>query len=175
MAVYRETVLPVGKNRGRLIVPEQVMRHTQIALTQFGGVDGRHEGLVYWLGRRIDPDTLVLGAAVPPCLHGPQRAIASEAAIGAVIRAARAQGVCLVAQVHSHPDDDTRHSEGDDKLVLMPFDGMFSLVVGHYGDGGTTLKTGVGLHQFQDGRWVRIGAECEDALCIVSALVRVSR
>ena len=29
----------------------------------------------------------------------------------------------------SHPGRDTRHSEGDDTLIIMPYEGMFSLVV----------------------------------------------
>jgi len=173
MAVYRMTDLPIRENRGRLIVSEQVVLHTRLALLGFRGPDGRHEGLVYWLGRRVDQDTMVLGAVIPLCDHEPQRVMASEAAIGAVIRAARAHGMCLVSQVHSHPGDDTRHSDGDDRLVLMPFDGMFSLVVGRYGAGGVTLETGAGLHQFQGGRWIQISPQCKDALCIVPTMMGV--
>jgi proteasome lid subunit RPN8/RPN11 len=62
----------------------------------------------------------------------------------------------IVAQVHSHPGSDTRHSDGDDDLVLMPFPGMFSLVVASYGAGSLLPGQGAGLHQFQDGRWVLI-------------------
>jgi len=173
MTVYRMTELPLQNNRGRLIVPEQVVLHTRLALLGFRGPDGRHEGLVYWLGRRIDQDTVVLGAVIPHCDHEPQRVMASEAAIGAVVRASRSLGICLVAQVHSHPGNDTRHSDGDDRLVLMPFEGMFSLVIGRYGAGGVTLDTGAGLHQFQDGRWMQIPSEYGDALCIVPTMMWV--
>jgi hypothetical protein len=55
--------------------------------------------------------------------------------------------------------------------VLMPFDGMFSLVVASYGAGGMTLDRGVGLHQFQDGRWVRIPVNCRQALTIVPTMM----
>jgi proteasome lid subunit RPN8/RPN11 len=173
MTVYRMTDLSVRENRGCLIVPEQVVLHTKLALMGFRGPDGRHEGLVYWLGRRADPDTIVLGAIIPHCDHEPQRVMASEASIGTVVRAARSQGVCLVSQVHSHPGDDTRHSDGDDRLVLMPFDGMFSLVIGRYGAGGVTIETGAGLHQFQDGRWVQVPPRCKDALRIVPTMMGV--
>jgi hypothetical protein len=40
--------------------------------------------------------------------------------------------------------------------ALMPYDGMFSLVVAQYGDGALHPAQGAGLHQFQDGRWVFI-------------------
>ena len=173
MPVYRTTELPARKNNGRLIVPEQVMVQSRAALLGFHGLDGCHEGLVYWLGRRIDADTVVLAGAIPACDHGPQYVIASESAVGAVIRAARPSGLCLVSQVHSHPGDDTRHSEGDDKLALMPFEGMFSLVIGRYGRGGMTLETGAGLHQFQSGRWVQIPRRYATALTIVPTTTTV--
>jgi len=32
----------------------------------------------------------------------------------------------ILCQVHSHPGSDTRHSDGDDELVLLPFEGMLS-------------------------------------------------
>jgi len=79
----------------------------------------------------------------------------------------------VVAQVHSHPGDDTRHSQGDDELVLMPFEGMFSLVVGRYGAGGITLEAGVGLHQFQDGRWVQVPSSCSSAVLFVPTVLGV--
>ncbi len=173
MTLYRITELPQRESRGRLIVPEAVVLHTRIALLGFRGPEGRHEGLVYWLGRRIERDSVVVGAAVPPCDHEPQRVMASEAAVGAVVRAARPLGICLVAQVHSHPGNDTRHSDGDDRLVLMPFEGMFSLVIARYGAGGVTLETGAGLHQFQDGRWVQIPPTSDGALCIVPSMMGV--
>jgi len=171
MAVLRMTPLPERENRGNLIVPEQVAIHTKLALLGFRGSDGRHEGLTYWLGRRIGPDSLVVAGYIPQCDHGEQYVMATESAIGAAIRAARAVGLCLVAQVHSHPGQDTRHSDGDDRLVLMPFDGMFSLVVACYGAGGMTLDKGAGLHQFQDGRWVRIPAKYRQALTIVPTMM----
>jgi proteasome lid subunit RPN8/RPN11 len=79
-----------------------------------------------------------------------------EAALGAASRLARARRLSVVAQVHSHPGADTRHSDGDDHLIVMPFEGMFSLVVGRYGHGGIEPASGAGLHQFQDGRWVEV-------------------
>jgi proteasome lid subunit RPN8/RPN11 len=92
----------------------------------------------------------------------------NEAAAGAAARTARALRLGVVAQVHSHPGLDTRHSDGDDDLVLMPFNGMFSLVVARYGEGSLLPEQGAGLHQFQDGRWVQI-RQPDPALMVVSA------
>jgi proteasome lid subunit RPN8/RPN11 len=69
---------------------------------------------------------------------------------------ARSKRLVLLAQVHSHPGDDTRHSDADDNLVLMAREAMFSVVVARYGDHGISSVDGVGIHQFQDGRWVQI-------------------
>jgi hypothetical protein len=48
----------------------------------------------------------------------------------------------------------------------MPFEGMFSAVIGDYGHGGMHPYDGAGLHQFQDGRWVLV-SQSEPALIIV--------
>lgn len=156
MSVMRLTPLPVAENRGRLIVAGPVAEETLQALRRFRGAHGRHEGLVYWAGRRVESDTLVLSALVPVCDHRPQYVMADEREIGRLSRLARSFGMTIAAQVHSHPGSDTRHSDGDDRLVLMPHEGMFSLVIARYGDGGVRLAEGAGLHQYQDGGWVQI-------------------
>jgi proteasome lid subunit RPN8/RPN11 len=95
---------------------------------------------------------------------------ADEAAAGTAARAARARRLGIIAQVHSHPGTDTRHSDGDDTMVFMPYEGMFSLVVGNYGRDGLLPDEGAGLHQFQDHRWVLV-RQGEPALIVVTAEV----
>jgi proteasome lid subunit RPN8/RPN11 len=133
-----------------------VVNDTARALRTFGGDGREHEGLVYWTGRIVGDSTYVLSAIVPKCQHAPYRVMAAEQSIGEAASLARMSRLGIVAQVHSHPDDDTRHSDGDDQLILMPFEGMFSLVIGSYGHGGMTPDAGAGLHQFQDGEWIRV-------------------
>jgi proteasome lid subunit RPN8/RPN11 len=77
----------------------------------------------------------------------------NERQVAAAARTARAIGLGIVAQVHSHPGADVRHSDGDDDLVLMPFEGMFSIVISGYGEGSLAAA---GVHQFQDGRWCQL-------------------
>lgn len=171
MSVHRLTPLPVGPVRGRLVVNNAVIEATKSALQRFAGADGRHEGVVFWLGRVVGADTYVLSALVPRADHGRGRVIVSETDVGLAARAARRRALAIVAQVHSHPGDDTRHSDGDDRLVLMPFEGMFSVVVARYGDGGLIPDEGVGLHQYQDGRWVKIDASEGTAMMVVAPLL----
>ncbi|WP_406442510.1 Mov34/MPN/PAD-1 family protein [Streptomyces sp. NBC_00631] len=157
MTVHRRTPLPTGPARGRLLVAEGVLAPTRAALQASSGSDGRrHEGVVLWLGRVQDTTTLVLAAATPPAVTSSGRVHLDENAVGAVARTARARGLGVIAQVHSHPGQDTRHSDGDDQLVLMPFEGMFSLVAAAYGTGALHPEQVAGLHQYQDGRWVHI-------------------
>lgn len=171
MPVHRLKPLPVTPNRGRLIVPAEVAECTRQALQAFFGVDGPHEGLAYWAGRRCGDDTLVVSAIVPPSDHGPQHVFIAPAEVGAMARRARAVGLAIVAQVHSHPGGDTRHSDGDDDLILMPTEGMFSLVVAHYGRGAVHPSEGAGLHQYQDRRWVQIPPAHAAALVLVPPLL----
>ncbi|MGH7281975.1 MAG: Mov34/MPN/PAD-1 family protein, partial [Polyangiaceae bacterium] len=163
--VARETVLPVGPSRGRIIVSSEVAQRTRNALRESSGEEGEpHEGLVYWAGRIVELDTYVLAAVLPRCSHGPYRVMADASAMGDAAAIARSHRLGIVAQVHSHPSDDTRHSDGDDHLIFMPFEGMFSIVVGEYGNGSLDPKHGAGFHQFQDGRWVRIRPNDEPLL-----------
>ncbi len=171
MPVHRIPPLSEGANRGRLIIAASVAAQTRIALQGFCGPDGPHEGMVFWVGRRLEPDIIVAGAVIPVCQHGPQQVLAPPAAVGSVSRTARVLGLSIVAQVHSHPGEDTRHSTGDDSLILMPFEGMFSVVVAKYGAGGITQDSGVGLHQYQNRRWLRIPPSCSGAITIVPSIM----
>lgn len=171
MPVHRMTHLPEGPGRGQLIVPAGVVDATVSALRSFRGRYKRHEGLVFWAGRVVADTTLVLTAVVPYCDHSRGRVVADENGIGDAARRARALRLGLVAQVHSHPGTDTRHSDGDDRLVLMPIEGMFSIVCGNYGDDGLAINSGVGVHQVQDGHWVRINPLTEQTLCVLPGVI----
>lgn len=127
---------------------------------------------MYWAGRKIDGDTLVALAVVPRADHGWGHVRVEHAAVGEMARAARSHGLAILTQVHSHPGDDTRHSHGDDRLVLLPFEGMFSLVVARYGDGSVDPREGAGLHQFQSRRWVFVDP-VDDCFIVVPSLERL--
>jgi hypothetical protein len=171
MSVHRQTPLPRGPAHGRLLVTEAVAEQTRRYLQRSTGAAGRrHEGIVLWAGRSVGLDTAVAAAVAVVADHGRGFVHVAAAAVGAAARAARAHGLAVLAQVHSHPGSDTRHSDGDDQLVLMPYEGMFSLVVGRYGDGALHPAHGAGLHQFQDGRWVWIDP-VDAAFLVIPAVI----
>jgi hypothetical protein len=110
--------------------------------------------MVFLLGREFGALTLLTTALAPDADHGPGHVICDPSTVAAAQRAGRDVGLAILAQLHSHPTDRIEHSEGDDELVLMPFEGMLSIVAPWYGRVGLRPLDNLGIHQFQDGRWV---------------------
>jgi len=140
--------------RGEFAITEGAVSAAERLLPGFRGPEGDHEGIVFLLGRELGSLTLLTTALAPDADHGPGHVICQPDAVAAAQRAGRKLGLALLAQLHSHPDDRIEHSEGDDDLVLMPFEGMLSIVAPWYGRVGLRPLAGLGVHQFQDGRWV---------------------
>ena len=156
MTVHRTRPLPRRPLRGRYEIARGLIASTREALQAFdeaGRYEGGHEGLCYWAGREETDSTTFQAVIVPRAHHERFGVFVSEAAFAEAARRARALGLGILAQVHSHPGDDTRHSDGDDELVVMPFEKMLSLVAPHYGRHLQSIDD-FAVHQFQDRRWV---------------------
>jgi proteasome lid subunit RPN8/RPN11 len=65
-------------------------------------------------------------------------------------------GLELLGQVHSHPGSFVDHSEGDDEMALMPYDGFLSIVVPHYARDGMRPLATCGVHLFERARFRRL-------------------
>lgn len=156
LPIYRTRPLPTGHLSGTLVLAESIIAATREALTGFalsGIRDGGHEGMVFWAGREMDGCTVILQVIVPRADHSAGRVMASAESVGVAARAARKNQLGILAQVHSHPGSDARHSDGDDELVLLPFEGMLSVVVPNYGIKFYELGQAC-VHQYQKGKWV---------------------
>ena len=156
MTVYRIRPLPRGALRGRFKISPNLIDETRRALTTFydaGRHEGGHEGLCYWAGREEQHVTSLESVVTPVARHGQYGVFVSEAAFADVARRARSMGLGVLAQVHSHPGRDTRHSDGDDDLIVMPFENMLSLVAPRYGRFLRAI-TDFSVHQYQNRRWV---------------------
>jgi proteasome lid subunit RPN8/RPN11 len=160
-SVCRLKPLPVGALRGTFLFTERVFDFTRDALVSFAlaGIHDRgHEGLVYWAGRELGDVTVFTSVIVPKAEHSAQRVFVPKEAVGAAARAARQSHVGILCQVHSHPGFDTRHSDGDDEMILLPFEGMLSIVAPEYGVSLGDVSE-LAVHQYQERRWVQCSRE----------------
>ena len=154
--VYRTRPLPVAPLVGNFLISSTVVDDIRQALVEFaltGLHDCGHEGLVFLAGAQRDSLTVFTTVVIPKTDHRHGGVFVTERDFGAAVRAARAHGLLILAQVHSHPGDDARHSDGDDDLIVMPFAGMLSVVVPRFGIGWVGLESAC-VHQFQNGKWV---------------------
>lgn len=158
MTVYRTRELPQGSLRGKFIIAAGALRDAGRLLPTYRGADGDHEGIGFLLGIEAADCTLLTTFVAPEADHGPGHVMASREQVLAVVNWAHARGLALLAQVHSHPGGCTWHSDGDDHMVLMPFEGMLSIVVPHYSRAPLTPVHSLGIHQFQDRRWTLLDA-----------------
>jgi hypothetical protein len=158
MGWYRDA-WPEGPLQGQFQVSARMLSKTGLLLRRFRGGDGPHEGLVFWGGRETSALTQYVMAESPECDHSYGRVQADEAQVFQVVRKFRRRKCGLLAQVHSHPGPEVRHSYGDDQRVFLPFEGMLSIVVPRYGSGGPLDLALSGIHQYQRGRWVHCTSE----------------
>ena len=141
----------MGELRGRHVFAPSIVGSSASILKEYA--QHGHEGLTLLLGVRDSSASHYLSVAAPKTLHGPRSVLFDAQSFGAVVRSCREHNLAVLAQLHSHPGDDARHSDGDDELIPLPFEGMLSLVVPRYGAGLEVLEDFV-VHQFQDGHWV---------------------
>ena len=113
MTVHRLRPLPRGKLRGEFKIAPNLISATQRALHVFyhaGRYEGGHEGICYWAGREEKGRTYLQEVVLASAHHEPFGVFVSAAAFGEVARRARRRGLGVLAQVHSHPGSDVRHS-----------------------------------------------------------------
>ena len=155
----REPRLPVRDLRGEFLITSAAVDAAARLLPSYRGPDGDHEGMVFLLGFETDDTTIFTTALAPDADHGWGHVFCSEQAVGGAARAARRHGLSVLAQVHTHGADGTEHSKGDDTLIVMPFEGMLSIIAPWYGRTSLVPLHGLGVHQYQDGAWVAIAAD----------------
>lgn len=151
--------LPTGTLSGRFQITDGALVALERLLPTYRGVDGAHEGICFLCGYETTTATVYVTAIAPTADHGRGHVRCSEQDILAVTSTAREHGLGLLAQVHSHPSGLTGHSYGDDEMVFMPFEGMLSIVVPDYAHHGLLPLDSLGVHQYQQGRWILCSRE----------------
>ncbi|MGI8730258.1 MAG: Mov34/MPN/PAD-1 family protein [Solirubrobacteraceae bacterium] len=156
----RRRALPCAPVRGSFLICNAAWGAAERLLGTYRDPDGDHEGIVFALGRPAGADThLITTVVAPAAATAPGRVHCDERQMLAVTRACRAHGLIVIAQVHSHPGSSTVHSVGDDMMVFLPREDLLSIVVPHYAHRGARPISTLGVHQFQDARWVRCDAD----------------
>ncbi len=158
---YR-SIWPKGSVQGKFLLQTDLLAATEAALRTFRGPEGPHEGIVFWGGRDMEGFTLFTTAVIPHAKHTKGSVQCDEVAIREIVHALRPHGLGLLAQIHSHPGGDARHSLGDDDMIFLPFEGMLSIVVPWYGRDGMHPLSTCGIHQFQHDRWVLCDSDLEN-------------
>lgn len=144
--------------RGRFLIAEGALIAAERLLPTFRGPGGDHEGVVFLLGRELPGAVLFTTVLAPEADHGPGHVISAPGQVAAASKAARALGLGILGQIHTHPGPISHHSSGDDYLAVLPYEGMISVVVPHFGHHGLRPLHSLGVHQFQDGRWILVTA-----------------
>jgi hypothetical protein len=140
--------------RGRYLLTDSALATAERLLPTYRGPDGDHEGIAFLTGFDAHGVTVFTGVVAPQADHRPRGVLCSRNQVLAASRAARHAGSSILAQLHSHPGAGTFHSEGDDSMVLMPFEGMLSVVAPWHARFGLRPLDSLGVHQYQEGRWV---------------------
>lgn len=123
----------------------------------------------FWYGTRNNNLALASALAIPHQENQRQNFHISADSLAEMTQVASASGLVAVAQIHTHPSVDVKHSQYDDAQVVSQ--NVWSIVMPNYGKQPIDFSD-LGVHRFRDGRWGRLTAdEVGRALCIQPLLV----
>lgn len=108
------------------------------------------EGVVYWFGLERGGVSVVTTLVVPEAEAWSGCVSTSAEANAEALTAVVGTPLVLIGQAHSHPGDDVRHSEVDDRDTFARFDGAISVVVPYFGRSGIDLRR-CGVHRHESG------------------------
>lgn len=173
----RDYPLPVSNIRGAFSISDTLV-HTVFQVLNQQSKEGSdasgNEGLVFLAGMQVDDSTIYTTVIIPRIDNTRGSVFVDAGEYGNCGRLARKAGLQILAQVHSHPGSCCHHSDGDDMLIVMPFEGMLSLVMPHYGRRATPLNEW-GVHQRRGRTWFLCRPASVDAAFTVTPTYLVSK
>lgn len=125
-------------------------------LTQFRGVSGPHEGILYWAGLSLKDQWTITTIILPKARTTSGSFKTSSLANAEMISFLAEHGLELLAQVHSHPGTFVDHSPGDITGALMPYENFLSIVVPNYARQGLRPLAVLGIHRYEEGEFRRL-------------------
>lgn len=151
---YRTRPIPKGTLSGRLeISPTLFTKTSEIFSSSRNSLNQLCESLVFWCGTETPTGFRLDTILAPELNNGPQFVSVTAKEFGKCSKLARANKVSILCQVHSHPGSNACHSDGDDHLIIMPFESMISIVVPNFGRRFSNIQQCC-VHQFQARNWV---------------------
>lgn len=173
----RDTPLPVSDMTGTFYLPEPIVVTMFQAMNRQSkeGPDFRgNEGLVFLAGTQENDQTFFTTVVVPKIQNTRGSVFVDAGEYGNCGKVARAAGLVVLAQVHSHPGSCCHHSDGDDRLIVMPFEGMLSIVVPNYARRLVPVSQW-GVHQRHGRTWYLCRPESVAKYLIVPAMALTSK
>jgi proteasome lid subunit RPN8/RPN11 len=113
----------------RLVVPCSIVEATLAPLREAG--EARRECVVLWLGRRVDDGIHVVAVHEPVQEASEDHFYIPRESIVALLGRLSREGLMVVAQVHTHPEE-AFHSAADDRWAIVRHEGALSLVLPHF-------------------------------------------
>lgn len=132
-----------------LIISREAWLATSSLLAPYA--DASVEAGLYWYGIRCFDAAIVSVVGIPHQTNRRGSFEVRDEDLAALVLAIPDELV-VVAQIHTHPGSDTRHSPWDDKLAVSQK--IISFVFPGYGQ-DPSLED-VGVHEFIDERWSRL-------------------
>lgn len=127
-------------------------------LDQFNRETRRVEQVCYFDGIRCGDQAIVTTITFPNAELHPTHFHVSPESMSQAGQHFRALGMVRLAQVHTHPDAWTGHSQWDDSHAYSQMPGAVSIVLPHFGRRGPSLDD-AGLHLRTGGGWTEIARE----------------
>src|ERR1700687_5976800 len=107
----------------------------------------------FWYGTRSEDFALASLIAVPQQVNGKQNFHIPADSLAEMTQVASASGLVAVAQIHTHPGVDVKHSPWHDAQIVSQ--NVWSVVIPNYGKQPIDLSD-LGVHRFREGRWGRL-------------------
>ncbi len=95
-------------------------------------INGRHEGIVYFIGATDGYSTLITSVFTPEATTTHGSFDVSSRSMASLVRFAADHGLQVVGQLHTHPQG-AFHSDGDIEGTHIHYPGYVSIVIPNYG------------------------------------------
>lgn len=138
----------------RLVVPLNLLRETHRFFAPYHLA--QVETACFWFGIQVESTQIGLTLALPQLRQSRGHYQVVPGSLRRLAAAMRVQALTNLAQVHTHPASWVGHSRYDDNNAYSTREGALSLVWPNYGEALHRDLGELGIHERQNGCWVRL-------------------